>query len=301
MKNKILLRNSAFLFVVFLLATILISCDKFRTGKIKHKVKYTTVELKQKKADTDSTFSHLGDLVTTITPTYLLGEIRMLMLLDHWDQWGSNTHMFQYQDGTYLAVDFSDNEEVEYTPVLHSSDMKNDIFDIDQVTLNYIFFNPSQFIQRFEIPYQYGDIDIIEYGNRTFYVDSITGKRIIEINSNDLIWKAFENQKGIPKFFIIGNTDSTFLVNEEGIYMNASENYPIAGDQCIARSSAFQPVTVKMPNPGQTIEMYSTISFNSENLIQVYAGVDKIPYTQDDIFVYAPKYWERLKVKLEVN
>jgi len=67
------------------------------------------------------------------------------------------------------------------------------------------------------------------------------------------------------------------------------------------RSNHFTPVTVKMPLDGGTIEMYSTISFDTENLIQVYAGRDNFPYTVDDIFVYAPNYWERLNVKLEVR
>jgi hypothetical protein len=34
------------------------------------------------------------------------------------------------------------------------------------------------------------------------------------------------------------------------------------------------------------------------NLIQIYAGQDNIPYTSDDIFVYAPNFWERLSVSL---
>ena len=67
------------------------------------------------------------------------------------------------------------------------------------------------------------------------------------------------------------------------------------------RSHQFNPVTVTMPEEDETIEMYSTLSFNTDNLIQVYAGRDNIPYTQDDVFTYAPNYWERLKVRLEVR
>ena len=52
---------------------------------------------------------------------------------------------------------------------------------------------------------------------------------------------------------------------------------------------------------GKTIEMVSEISFDTENLIQIYAGQDNIPYTSDGIFLFAPNYWERLIVKLEVN
>lgn len=55
-----------------------------------------------------------------------------------------------------------------------------------------------------------------------------------------------------------------------------------------------------MPDDGESITMYSTISFDCTKLIQVYAGKDNIAYTNDDVFIYAPKYWERLKVRLDV-
>jgi hypothetical protein len=67
------------------------------------------------------------------------------------------------------------------------------------------------------------------------------------------------------------------------------------------RSNKITPFTLIRPEPGESIEMYSTISFNTDNLIQVYAGADNIPYTQDDVFVYAPNYWERLGVKIEIR
>jgi hypothetical protein len=53
-----------------------------------------------------------------------------------------------------------------------------------------------------------------------------------------------------------------------------------------------------MPDEGETVEMYSTISFDTENLIQVYAGFDNVPYTVDVIFVYATNYLEMISVKL---
>lgn len=52
---------------------------------------------------------------------------------------------------------------------------------------------------------------------------------------------------------------------------------------------------------GESIEMFSTISFNSDNLIHIYAGQDGVPCTGDDRFVFAPRYWERATVRLEVR
>lgn len=49
------------------------------------------------------------------------------------------------------------------------------------------------------------------------------------------------------------------------------------------------------------IEMYSTISFITDDLIQVYAGNNCVAYTGDDVFVYPPRYWERVVARLEVR
>jgi hypothetical protein len=43
------------------------------------------------------------------------------------------------------------------------------------------------------------------------------------------------------------------------------------------------------------------MSFNTTDLIHIYAGADNIPYTADDIFVYAPYFWERISVILEYS
>jgi len=43
------------------------------------------------------------------------------------------------------------------------------------------------------------------------------------------------------------------------------------------------------------------VPIRHRNLIQVYAGADEVAYTNDDVFVYAPSFWERLNVKLEIK
>jgi hypothetical protein len=40
------------------------------------------------------------------------------------------------------------------------------------------------------------------------------------------------------------------------------------------------------------------VSFDFADLIHIYAGRDNKPYTYDDVFVYAPRFWERLKVRV---
>jgi hypothetical protein len=47
--------------------------------------------------------------------------------------------------------------------------------------------------------------------------------------------------------------------------------------------------------------MNGILSINTQDLIQVYAGADNVPYTRDDIFVYAPRFWERISSRLDIN
>ncbi len=69
----------------------------------------------------------------------------------------------------------------------------------------------------------------------------------------------------------------------------------------MVRSDKYEPVTVVMPSDGESIEMYSIISFDTGNLNQINAAMDDIAYTNDDIFVFAPNYWERVKIRLEIH
>ncbi len=43
------------------------------------------------------------------------------------------------------------------------------------------------------------------------------------------------------------------------------------------------------------------MSFNYNNIIQIYAGQDNLPYTKDDVFLYRPDFWERLSVQVSVE
>ena len=58
------------------------------------------------------------------------------------------------------------------------------------------------------------------------------------------------------------------------------------------------PITLNPVPEGSTQVIGGTLSFDIDGLIQIYAGKDNKPYTADDVFVYAPKYWNRIKVML---
>jgi len=131
-----------------------------------------------------------------------------------------------------------------------------------------------------------------------------TTDNILKVNYHEMVKKIFPGaQVNNNVYFIFGNTDSTFVVNSNGENVWLSEDCPIAepGQSLVIRSDKYTNMIFNSPLNGGTVVMNGVLSFNTQNLIQVYAGNDNIPYTSDDVFVYAPKFWERVYSRLDVQ
>lgn len=290
---------------LLILASLMWSCSN-NPGSIEHTIKYTTsaVDLKSGTTDPVSYYTDLGDYITSITPVYFGSKINILMYLDQWNQDGAS--MISYIDGhdndpnyeIAINVDFSKNQETTYAPILYG-DLWKGLFRQKEITFDYFYFVPYYFEQEFEVPAGYGDMLIM--GHDSYTTDPLTGMRLIKFTQQPFLEPLFGVPDHHPWGYFFGNTESTYVFNRECADLPASEDSPNGGTFCMIRSHHYTPITVTMPDEGETIEMYSTISFDTEGLIQVYAGLDNMPYTYDDIFVYAPNYWERLKVRLEVR
>ena len=304
-------------FYFLIAASLLLGCNKDRVnGDIRHRVQYTTVKtaLKSTEINPDSMYTQFGHYITSVTPYKFTSKINIMCYQDNWDFSDKSTHTISYVDGhdndprfeiaTY--ADFSNNQEVEITPILYGTDMRDGMFEQKEVTFTYFNFCPYYLYQEVEIPIQYKDITINqfdEYYNEPYHCDSVKFGNILKIKHIPFITRLFTYGNGYPYAYVFGNTDSTFVFNKEGNTVPNSENWPFGGSakNPIIRSNKYIAKTVNMPTNGETIEMVSTISFDTENLIQIYAGQDNIAYTSDDIFLYAPNYWERLRVKLEIK
>lgn len=296
---------------------LLLSCSKDRVnGNIRHRVQYTTAKSGSKTLEnsSDNRYTGYGDYITSVTPYKFTSKINIMCYQDNWDIKDASTHTISYVDGhdndpryeiaTY--ADFSNNQEVEITPILYSTDKIGDIFEQKEVTFTYFNFCPYYLYQEVEIPIQYKEITINQFNefyNERYYCDSVKTGNVLKIKHVPFITRLFQYGNGYPWAYVFGNTDSTFVFNKEGNTVPASEHWPFGGSTMnpIIRSNKYVAKTVTMPVNGETIEMISTVSFDTENLIQIYAGQDNIPYTSDDIFLYAPNYWERLNVKLDIK
>jgi len=97
--------------------------------------------------------------------------------------------------------------------------------------------------------------------------------------------------------YVFGNTDSTFIFYSDQ-HVSTVDN-PQGQIGYIVRSNKYNTITISAIPDEETKTIKGTMSFNTTDLIQLYAGQDNIPYTYDDIFVYAPNFWERISVSLE--
>ena len=133
----------------------------------------------------------------------------------------------------------------------------------------YLVSAPMFYYQEFELPEQYS-----------------------KFNEN---WTGFNgNFPEIPHATVFGNTDSTFIFSSTGI----SKDDPMGCAERIIRSNKFNSIKLQSIPEGETRTITGVMTFDTNGLIQVYAGKDNIPYTSDDIFVYAPRYWERISIDL---
>ena len=291
--------------LLFTLAFLVFSSCK-KGGNITHQIVYTTDKNAFRMlGGTDTTHEGFGAYITSITPSAFKAKMNIMAYQDFWN----SEHMISYIDGhdndprfeIALYADFTGNAEVKPTPILYSTDMWDGVFKQKQVTLNYFIFVPYYINVDFYLPPAYTGKQLNQF---TTTYDSIQKRMFCKTTEFALIKDLYAQNAKVPGGFAFGNTDSTFIFNKEGFSLEDGPDKPFGGPnytQPIIRSNHYTPTTITMPDGGETIEMISTLSYNTEGIIQVYAGKDNVAYTQDDVFVYAPRYWERLKVKLETR
>lgn len=316
--------TAALLSLVLLLPTE--SCKKSGYGSLRHSIRYTTEKNVFRMLQfSDTTHTGLGNYIGSITPQKFTAKLNIMNYTDRWD-WGDpafhGVGYIESSDSTEVAqyADFSGNREVSLNASLGSRDLiEGDngsaaLFRQKEVTLTYFNLNIFYFYQEMELPAQYRDVNLDQF-NRYYneWIKSNYGGSIYSCDTmkSGTFLKSRNAPFSNPLFdgfymttFVFGNTDSTFIFNREQRVLYPSENFPFPTSgwrSMVVRSHKFTPVTLIMPEEGESVTLHSTLVFDTENLIQLYAGKDNIPYTSDDVLVYAPNFWERIKVKLEMR
>lgn len=299
---------------LFIITAALISCKKEKSGNMDFSMHYTTqTDVFKTDVVPDSLYTGFGDYITSVTPSHFSGKFRMLGFQDAVNPQDNTTHMLLYIHGNMTPDDpartavFSNNAVVSFSPDLRGIQDDHAMFTGEQINFFYFYFDIIYFYQEVALPPQYDTVNIamfnVNYCNEQLWSDSVKVNNVLKIKHCPLIYNIFDVSNGWPEAYVFGNCDSTFVYNLEHNEVPNSVNYPFGGSTIlpIIRSNKYQLVTVNTPTGGETVKMISTVGFDTQNLIQIYAGADNIPYNSDDVFIYAPNYWERIQAKLLVE
>lgn len=295
------------LFYILLTIVLLSSCKK-ESGTVIYKINFTTNKIisKSLKVETDNLYTQFGDYITSLTPSKFTAGIWTIGYVDTvFSHSNNNAQVLQYMeqnseklswDDPSRIVDFSENKTVTFNPILYGR-MKDGQFVDKQIDFAYFYFLPTYFYQEVQLPAEYKNVQL------NMFTSASVNNNVLKVRHIEMLNKILPNAKTIHAFnFVFGNTDSTFVVNPNGETVQTSGNNPIsdATNDLIIRSNKYTNMIYNAPSSGETIVMNGVLSFDSKDLIQVYAGADNIPYTSDDIFVYAPQFWERINSRLDI-
>ena len=286
---------------VLLFVFLFAGCEDNKCGNVKQQLRLTTDQQKQSstsiKSEQELYYTQLGDFITSITPTSFIGEF----------DWFAYYYMNANEDYMSLidlnhnegfSADFSNNSTISVIPILGGSvypnaDGEGGYFKHDVTFKKLVIqMNLKQVI---ELPIEYKDIHLIQF--------DIDGGSFAQQNGNIITTDIYplnqiveELKVFYPSIWIVfGGTDNTYIDScqiIEGLSMPPT--YQI-------KSSKFNEWTLTPPLPDQTKTVVSTLGFNNDNIIHVYAGADNIPYTSDDVIVLEPKYWERIYSNVNIN
>lgn len=295
---------------------------KFRT--VYKKTTANQVSVKKnllKTKNTNGSFTRFGSFMGTITPTKVTATFMMLKFQDSdSDAWpGTSVELIDNHvpiEDPQRFADFTNNSSVELKPVMYGNISSDGWFVEKDVVLKYLGIFPRTFVFEFLLPEQYNEVEILNdhkdyerypesegFGFPTGFNDFTTrnGDTLTCI-SQFFLQHEYLGASNAPNAFVFGGTDSCYVVNANNL--PAWEKCSLVtntGSKNVARSGNYSTPTLAPPIPGTTKLITTTISFDSNDIIEVYTGKDNLPYTFDDIFTFPPKFWERFKVEITQN
>lgn len=304
-------------FLIFI--SIFFACKK-EPGAVLCKISYTDegnmavagvkdISTGDSKGGIVSLYSQFGRYITSITPDKFSAKFMDMRFMD-----AKAINLEGYQltvingnwdpnDPNRLA-DFSNKSTVSIVPEFGGGPnmRSNGVYADKEIRFIYFFFLSEHFFQEFALPEQYRTITLNQLSSYLNEPGNMKDGNILKFNHVPFVKLLFQGENGWPHNFVFGNTNTTtfYYFNEWhppiesaiGMFNNATPS---------VWSDKFEPFILYTPDAGETVTINTVISFDIENLIQIYAGNDNISYTSDDIIVYAPNYWERISVEVKVN
>jgi hypothetical protein len=292
-------------FTILLFCSLLFTaCKKEKYGNTRQQIKATTSSLngkvKSTKGTEESRYTEFGDFITSLTPVSCIGELHVVRFISD-TIYGNNpgydfmTLVMRHPHlGEELVMaDFTNNATISVIPEINGDlimnpDGQGASFRED-VTLKLLWMRMG-LKQSFELPAEYTNVLLNQFNSlNSQRAGNVITARLAPFNQAVSELSVF----GDVMAFYFGMTNSTYI--EESIMLdnNVATRH--------IRSSNYSSWTMTPPLPGETKTYISTIGFVNDNIIQIYAGADNIPYTSDDIIVLEPEFWEKIYVKVEEN
>ncbi len=299
---------------------VLIACRKheditYVPGEIKTTINYkgNSISIKDsnlKAFKSKNLYTGFGDYIMSITPSKVTAKFYCIRYVQ--DLGGHNTielinnNLPPYDSLRY--ADFTNNSSISMKPSLYG-DLRGATF-ANSVTFNYLTFEIGNIYHEIQLPPEYIGIDML---NQFYFNDNNNSNDEMQLYStltNNILnarYRSFlnpiyeNNPQIIPTAIVFGGTDTSYVLNLATDFHDFPYNTPHHGNYII-RSKNFNPITyVPSESSIKTTLINATLSFNYNNLIQIYAGIDNIPFTKDDIFLYEPDFFDRFSVNVTIE
>lgn len=267
---------------------------------------------------TDERYDQFGAFITSITPSRFVGKFLHVRYSNRVEGQppGEEFNLDLVDNQLDIAspmriADFTNNASVTFAP--EGAEVRA------TTELKYFMFIALFWYQELELPEQYapfqgGMLQYLNFDNGI--AENFDGHTMGAVKEGNFLRASHENfmepifesvwtghdslQPMQAQFYVFGNTDSTWVFYAEQPPTFSNDN-PMAQGGYVIRSDRYVPTTITVIPEGETRTIRATMSFNTTELIHIYAGADNTPYTSDDIFVYAPRFWERISVALEYD
>lgn len=285
------------------------ACKKSNNGKVTAEIQYRPELPEGPTGELDSLrYQGLGTYIGSITPDSFKGKFYTIRFQDNYTEDAFLMELIEnnipYQSPKRLA-DFTSGNEVVLEPQIFYANPSNKAIKSKDFKLLYFYWDLAWFHQVFQLPTAYDGVGLMSFRDEFSYNNMerkgpARNNLTVRCDHYPMMDTLYGYPPGeIPRLYVFGNTDSSFIFNKEHNTVGYSKDNPMSSstNAPIFRSNKYEAINFRYSEIDD-LTIRATVTFDFNDLIQIYAGRDNIPYTFDDLFVYAPRFWERLKVKV---
>lgn len=303
---------------ILLFAVLFAGCSRNEGLDLKFKAIYTSEPAIEKssslKSGTGQTaatgdYTQFGDFLGSITPAKVTAAFNTIRFVDRKDSEPGMPTMLEiigvnwpFDDPRRFA-DFTNGNTLEVVPEIYGNVDTDGWFVDNDIRMKYLFILPQEFVLEIDLPENISESNFGSYQGVYFDKQGNKLKCGIEFLLYHVVNEGYDIKNGIYlRGFVFGETETSYIVRQNNIPTgDVAELITQAQPHSVVRSSRYVSPVLYPPDKGETKIITTTISFDSEDIIQHYAGADNTPNTWDDILVFVPNFWERFSVVVEQN